>query len=77
MIVYRWMAEGFIRERRGMTLEEVGKEYFNELVSRSLIQPSWTWDDYECRWIKMYRVHDIMRELIVAKSIEENYGINR
>lgn len=68
-LVYRWMAEGFVRQRRGMTLEEVAEEYFYELINRSLIQPSEVGVDGR---IKSCRVHDIMRELIVAKSIDEN-----
>ncbi|KAJ4795050.1 hypothetical protein LUZ62_046296 [Rhynchospora pubera] len=68
-LVYRWIADGFVRERRGMTLEEVAEEYFYDLINRNLILPSIVKVDgtiWSCR------VHDIMRELLVAKSIEEN-----
>ncbi|KAJ1696585.1 hypothetical protein LUZ63_005097 [Rhynchospora breviuscula] len=68
-LIYRWMAEGFVRPKRGMTLEEVAEEYFYELINRNLIQPSIVTVDETIRYC---RVHDIMRELIVAKSIEEN-----
>ncbi|KAJ4756416.1 Disease resistance protein (CC-NBS-LRR class) family [Rhynchospora pubera] len=63
------MAEGFVRPKRGMTLEEVAEEYFYELINRNLIQPSYVGVDER---IRSCRVHDIMRELLVAKSIEEN-----
>jgi disease resistance protein RPM1 len=68
-LVRRWMAEGYVRGRRGITPEEVGTGYFYELLNRSLIQPSRVGDDGR---IKSCKVHDIMRELIVAKSIDEN-----
>ncbi|KAJ4790551.1 hypothetical protein LUZ62_041797 [Rhynchospora pubera] len=68
-LVYLWMAEGFVRERRGMTPEEVAEEYLSELINRNLIQP---WTIRFDGTIKSCRVHDIMRELLVAKSIEEN-----
>jgi disease resistance protein RPM1 len=68
-LVRRWMAEGYVRGRRDMTPEEVGKGYFYELINRNLILPSGVGDDGR---IKRCKVHDIMRELIVAKSIDEN-----
>ncbi|KAJ1691014.1 hypothetical protein LUZ63_015169 [Rhynchospora breviuscula] len=68
-LVHRWMAEGFVRERRGMTPEEVAEEYFYELINRNLILPSVVGVNGR---IKSCRVHDIMHELLVAKSIEEN-----
>ncbi|KAJ3696912.1 hypothetical protein LUZ61_000617 [Rhynchospora tenuis] len=63
------MAEGFVRQKRGMTPEEVAEEYFYELINRNLIQPSNVGVDER---IRSCRVHDIMRELLLAKSIEEN-----
>ncbi|KAJ4756418.1 hypothetical protein LUZ62_090823 [Rhynchospora pubera] len=68
-LIYRWMAEGFVRPKRGMTLEEVAEEYFYELINRNLIQPCKVGVDER---ITSCRVHDIMRELLIAKSIEEN-----
>ncbi|KAJ3697130.1 hypothetical protein LUZ61_000835 [Rhynchospora tenuis] len=68
-LVHRWMAEGFVREKRGMTPEEVAEEYLYELINRNLILPSVVGINGR---IKSCRVHDIMRELLVAKSIQEN-----
>ncbi|CAD5181600.1 unnamed protein product [Musa acuminata subsp. malaccensis] len=39
-LVRRWIAEGLLNGRRGMSDEEVAEGYFNELIDRSLIQPS-------------------------------------
>ncbi|KAL5733661.1 hypothetical protein ACOSP7_033005 [Xanthoceras sorbifolium] len=40
-LVLLWMAEGFVQQPKGRKkLEEVGNEYFHELVARSFFQPS-------------------------------------
>lgn len=69
-LVRRWVAEGFVTSRRGMTAEEVSESYFEELVSRSIIQRAHV--SYSGK-IKTCRVHDIMLEVILSKSIEENF----
>ncbi|TKW21000.2 hypothetical protein SEVIR_4G190400v4 [Setaria viridis] len=66
----RWIAEGFVRARIGMTIEDVGECYFNELVKRSMVQPSRV--NLEGH-VKSCRVHDIMRDIIVSISREENF----
>lgn len=37
-LVRLWVAEGFVRPRRGSTMEEVGQEYLKELISRCMVQ---------------------------------------
>nr|TKW21003.1 hypothetical protein SEVIR_4G190400v2 [Setaria viridis] len=69
-LVDRWIAEGFVRARIGMTIEDVGECYFNELVKRSMVQPSRV--NLEGH-VKSCRVHDIMRDIIVSISREENF----
>lgn len=39
-LVKLWIAEGFVKEEMGKTLEQVAEKYLNELVSRNLIQVS-------------------------------------
>ncbi|XP_052158647.1 disease resistance protein PIK6-NP-like isoform X1 [Oryza glaberrima] len=69
-LVNRWVAEGLVRARVGMTISDVGESYFDELISRSMIQPSRV--NVEGR-VKSCRVHDIMRDIIVSISKEENF----
>ncbi|KAL6839945.1 hypothetical protein ACP4OV_029755 [Aristida adscensionis] len=37
-LVRLWVAEGFVRPRRGSTMEEVGEGYLKELISRCMVQ---------------------------------------
>jgi len=69
-LVGRWIAEGFVRAKVGTTIDEVGKEYFDELISRSMIQSSRLGMEGS---VKTCRVHDIMRDIIVSISREENF----
>ncbi|XP_040383026.1 disease resistance protein Pik-2-like [Oryza brachyantha] len=69
-LIWRWIAEGLITEQQGVNLEEVGEKYFNELVNRNMVQPVDI--DYNGR-AKACRVHDIMLDLIICLSIEENF----
>nr|ABE02736.1 NBS-LRR type R protein Nbs9-75 [Oryza sativa Japonica Group] len=69
-LVNRWMAEGFIKARVNMTIEDVGKSYFKELINRSMIQPSRAGIRGE---FQSCRVHDIMRDITISISREENF----
>jgi disease resistance protein RPM1 len=39
-LIDRWIAEGFVRAKIGTTIVGVGKEYFDELICRSMVQSS-------------------------------------
>ncbi|VAH12852.1 unnamed protein product [Triticum turgidum subsp. durum] len=69
-LVRQWIAEGFISEERGRSCQEVAESYFYELINKSLVQP------VDIRYdgkVQACRVHDMMLELIISKSIEENF----
>ncbi|KAF7152458.1 hypothetical protein RHSIM_Rhsim01G0058800 [Rhododendron simsii] len=55
-LVYLWMAEGLIPKQTGQRkLEDLGCEYFQELVSRSFFQPSHS--------SELFVMHDLINDL--------------
>ncbi|OEL36795.1 Disease resistance protein RPM1 [Dichanthelium oligosanthes] len=69
-LVRRWIAEGFISEERGQSKQEVAENHFYELINKSMIQPVEICYDGKAR---ACQVHDMMLELIISKSAEDNF----
>ncbi|MED6184471.1 hypothetical protein PIB30_047731 [Stylosanthes scabra] len=55
-LVLLWMAENFLQPVSKKTLEEVGEEYFDELIARSFFQPHSTRE-------KKFVMHDLVHDL--------------
>ncbi|CAN6380663.1 unnamed protein product [Urochloa humidicola] len=70
-LLCRWIAEGLVLEKRGLTLMEVAESYLDDLVSRSMIELrvgfGYHWKTESCR------VHDMLLEVMVSKSLESNF----
>jgi hypothetical protein len=75
ILVRMWIAEGFVNEKQGNTLYEIGETYFNEIVNRSMIQVvTITGWNYHRESNKIgCRVHDMILDLISSISAEENF----
>lgn len=69
-LVRRWIAEGFISEERGLSQQEVAENYFYELINKSMVQPVDI--EYDGK-VPYCRVHDMMLEIIISKSVEDNF----
>ncbi|KAL5548074.1 hypothetical protein UlMin_003305 [Ulmus minor] len=68
--LYRyWIAEGFVTEKRGKTLEQVAEEYLNELIQRNLVQ---VWG-LLCGSDKLCRVHDLLHDIIISRANEMGF----
>ncbi|KAL3027127.1 hypothetical protein AAZX31_03G032100 [Glycine max] len=66
-LILLWMAEDLLKKpRNGRTLEEVGHEYFDDLVSRSFFQRSSTDTSSWC-YGRCFVMHDLMHDL--ARSL--------
>ncbi|CAL5331611.1 unnamed protein product [Camellia sinensis] len=63
-LVLLWMAEGFIQQKKEKQMEDVGAEYFRELLSRSFFQPSSTGKSSK------FVMHDLINDLahVVARD---------
>ncbi|KAK0590181.1 hypothetical protein LWI29_023644 [Acer saccharum] len=70
-LIRLWTAEGFVEAKEGKTLEEVAEDYFNELLNRSLMQVVGTTSYGR---VKTCRIHDLLREIIISKSREQNFA---
>uniref|UniRef100_K3ZNR1 NB-ARC domain-containing protein n=1 Tax=Setaria italica TaxID=4555 RepID=K3ZNR1_SETIT len=70
-LVRRWTAEGYSHERRGKSANEMAENYFTELKYRSMILPV---QKSVCsrKSIDSCKVHDLIREIAISKSMEEN-----
>lgn len=69
-LIRRWIAEGFIIEKHGRTVEEIAEDYFSELINRNLIRAV---NNSSNGKVKNYQIHDMVLEYIVAKSSDENF----
>nr|XP_020147125.2 LOW QUALITY PROTEIN: disease resistance protein RGA5 [Aegilops tauschii subsp. strangulata] len=70
-LIWRWISEGLVySEKQETSLYELGNSYFNDLVNRSMIQPT----DIDTNGnAEGCRVHDMVLDLICSLSSEENF----
>ncbi|CAA2963587.1 late blight resistance homolog R1A-10 [Olea europaea subsp. europaea] len=69
-LIRLWVAEGFLKPNTHRSLEEVAKEYLEELIERNLIIVR---DRIYTGEIKTCNIHDTMRELCTRKAQEEKF----
>ena len=70
-LVRRWAAEGYSTETHGKSAVEISDGYFMELKNRSMILPSQQ-SVHSRKSIDSYKVHDLIRDIAISKSMEEN-----
>uniref|UniRef100_A0A2N9I5P1 NB-ARC domain-containing protein n=1 Tax=Fagus sylvatica TaxID=28930 RepID=A0A2N9I5P1_FAGSY len=63
-LIRLWIAEGFVKEKQGLTLEDVAQDYLSQLIHRSLVQVAKV--DFVGK-TRSCRVHDMMREVILSR----------
>uniref|UniRef100_A0A0D9XR40 NB-ARC domain-containing protein n=1 Tax=Leersia perrieri TaxID=77586 RepID=A0A0D9XR40_9ORYZ len=69
-LVWKWIAEGFIRKEHGKRRDQVAERYFNDLINRNMIQAvgvRYSGNIYGCR------VHDLVLDIIKSLSAEINF----
>ena len=65
-----WVADGFVKQHRERTPEEVAEEYLMELVHRSLVL---VLEVDKLGKAKSFRVHNILHDLILSKMKEMSF----
>ncbi|KAM0832677.1 hypothetical protein ACQ4PT_064742 [Festuca glaucescens] len=73
-LVRQWVAEGFVNAMGGRGTEETAGRYFDELVSRGMVQPAATATNYSNEVLSC-TVHHMVLDLIRHKSKELNFII--
>ncbi|XP_047088271.1 disease resistance protein RGA4-like [Lolium rigidum] len=68
-VIRKWLAEGFIKEDHKRSALNVAVDNFDELVNRSIIQPT----DATSAEVKKCQTHGMMLEFILHKSMCENF----
>ncbi|TVU41713.1 hypothetical protein EJB05_15257, partial [Eragrostis curvula] len=71
-LLHRWIAEGLVLEKRGLTMIEVAESYLDELLSRNMLEEDRT-GLLEDLFVPSYRVHDMLLEVMVSRSLEANF----
>nr|DAD24971.1 TPA_asm: hypothetical protein HUJ06_026435 [Nelumbo nucifera] len=69
-LIRLWIAEGFVKEARGKSLEDVAESYLRELIQRNMLQAMELYHDGR---VRSCRVHDLLREISISKSEEERF----
>lgn len=69
-LIRLWIAEGFIEQNGGCSLEDVAEVYLTELVQRSMLRvvARNSFDRIQCLCM-----HDLVRELAIFQSKKENF----
>ncbi|KAL2492877.1 Disease resistance RPP8-like protein 3 [Abeliophyllum distichum] len=67
-LVKLWIAEGFIKQVKFKTLEDVAEEYLLDLIERSLVMIS---KKSSIGKIKACKIHDVLRDLLLSEAKKE------
>ncbi|RDX76757.1 putative disease resistance RPP13-like protein 1, partial [Mucuna pruriens] len=73
-LVLLWMAENFLHPQQNKSPEEVGEQYFNDLLSRSFFQQS---NEWHYKWT--FVMHDLLNDLakFVSGDICFRFGVDK
>ncbi|XP_052135477.1 disease resistance protein RGA5-like [Oryza glaberrima] len=67
-LIRLWVCEGFVHNEQGKSMYQVGEDYFNELINKSLIEPIDVGIDNKAGFCG---VHDMVHDLIASLSNKE------
>ncbi|CAN6443347.1 unnamed protein product [Victoria cruziana] len=70
-LISMWVAEGFVEQRRGMTLEEMAEVYLNELIRRGVLEVV---EANKRERVKTFRINALLQSVVLSTSEEEDFG---
>ncbi|KAK3165605.1 hypothetical protein QOZ80_1AG0035340 [Eleusine coracana subsp. coracana] len=70
-LIRLWIAEGFVQEKDGETLETTAEKYLMELINRSMVQVAIA---SRTGRVKACRVHDLLHDLAISLSEKERFS---
>lgn len=65
----RWIAEGFVEEKPGQSMQEVADDYLDQLIRRKMVQPV---EQSSNGKVKNCKVYELVHDFIVSMASEEN-----
>ncbi|XP_057780148.1 putative late blight resistance protein homolog R1B-16 [Salvia miltiorrhiza] len=69
-LIWKWVAEGFVKSNGDKSLEEEAEDYLKSLVERNLVSiTSYDWYGKA----KRYNMHDLLRDLCIRKADDEKF----
>ncbi|KAG6411758.1 hypothetical protein SASPL_129842 [Salvia splendens] len=68
-LVFLWIAEGFVHPTRNMGIEDLGYDYFKNLLQRSFFQLS----GVNVRGGEVYKMHDLIHSMAQQPRVLEGY----
>ncbi|KAL6654097.1 hypothetical protein ACP70R_007562 [Stipagrostis hirtigluma subsp. patula] len=70
-LIWQWVGEGFIHKEQGKAMYEVGEDYIDQLINRSMIEPA----DIDCDSNKVTycRIHDMVLDLVACLTNEDSF----
>lgn len=70
-LIFQWIGEGFVLKEQGKSIYQIGQEYVDQLINRSMIEPA----DIDCDTNKVTycRIHDMVLDLITSLSNEDGF----
>ncbi|KAG2564220.1 disease resistance protein Pik-2-like [Panicum virgatum] len=66
----RWIAEGFISAKQGLSVEDVAETLFNQLIQRKIIRPV---EHNSNGRVKTCLVHDMVLEYLIMRAAKEDF----
>ncbi|KAL6842875.1 hypothetical protein ACP4OV_027188 [Aristida adscensionis] len=70
-LIWQWVGEGFVHKEQGKSMYEVGEEYVDELINRSMIEPADI--DSDSNKVTYCHIHDMVLDLVTCLTKEDGF----